>query len=109
MICAGENTSRDTSEEPQEPCNIAEEYCQVSFPQICLRKHFTRKLLGQCWSKVHRYTFAGKPAFSNMSGDLFLPLKNLGSFCSLLAQEFIYNLLDNNKQGLKLTGTICSF
>ena len=31
---------------------------------------------------------------------------NLGSFCSTLAQEFIYGLRDNNEQGSTLTGTL---
>ena len=43
----------------------------VNIFQIRLRQNCTRKLLVQCWPGAHRYTFAGKPAVSNMSGDLF--------------------------------------
>ena len=38
---------------------------------IRLRQHCTIKLLVQCWPRAHRYTSAGKPAISNMSGGLF--------------------------------------
>ena len=34
---------------------------------------------------------------------------NLGSFCSVLAREFIYGLRDNNEQGPTLTGTCQCF
>ena len=50
-----------------------------------LDQHFIRKLFSQCcpntsetklrkkcWSKARRYTWAGKPAVSNMSGGLLL-------------------------------------
>ena len=37
-----------------------------------LRQHCTRKLLVHYWARAHRYTFAGKPAVSNMSGSLLL-------------------------------------
>ena len=40
--------------------------------QIRLRQHCTRKLLAQCWPREHRHSFAGKPAVSNMSGDLII-------------------------------------
>ena len=43
----------------------------VNIFQIRLRQNCTRKLLVQCWPRAHRYTFAGIPAVSNMSGDLF--------------------------------------
>ena len=43
----------------------------VNIFQIRLRQNCTRKLLVQCWPRAHRYTFAGIPAASNMSGDLF--------------------------------------
>ena len=65
----------------------------------------------KCWLKARRYSFAGKPAVSNMSGRLFLTLgtislNNLGSFYSMLAREFIYELRNNNEQGPTLTGII---
>ena len=63
-----------------------------------------------CWLKAHRFTFAGKPTVSSMSGSLFLTgyyitiviitmisLNNLGPFCSMLAREFIFELWDNNE------------
>ena len=52
--------------------NIAKEYCLVNVVQICLRQYCTTKLLAQCWLKAYRYTFAEKPAVSNMSGSLVL-------------------------------------
>ena len=62
----------------------------------------------KCWLKARIYTFAGKSVVSNMSGSLFLTgyytLNNLGSFCSMLARDFIYELRDNNEQGPTLTG-----
>ena len=42
-----------------------------NFTWIYLGQHYIRKVLVQCWPRVHRYTFAGIPAFSNMSGGLF--------------------------------------
>ena len=63
----------------------------------------------KCWLKAHRCTFAGKPAFSNMSCSLFLTGYNIteqfGSFCLMLARKFIYELRDNNEQGPTLTET----
>ena len=40
--------------------------------QMRSRQHCTRKSLAQCWPRVHRYTFAGKPLVSKMSGGLFI-------------------------------------
>ena len=42
-----------------------------NFVWIYLGQHCIKKLLAQCWPREHRYTFAGKPAFPNMSGGLF--------------------------------------
>ena len=42
-----------------------------NFVWIYPGQHYIRKLLAQCRPRAHRYTFAGKPAFSNMSGGLF--------------------------------------
>ena len=55
-----------------------------------------------------------KPFFSNMPGGLFFNRvhyqgNNLGSFCSMLAQDFIYDFWDNNEQGPTLTGTLQVF
>ena len=35
-----------------------------------------------------------------------MSLNNLGSFCSILAREFIYGLRDKNEQGPALAGTM---
>ena len=55
------------------PCwdNLAWKYCLVNVAQICLRQHCTRKLFVYCWAKLHRYSFAEKPAVSNMPDSLF--------------------------------------
>ena len=42
-----------------------------NFVWIYLGQHCIRKLLAQCWPRADRYTFEWKPAFSDMSGDLF--------------------------------------
>ena len=72
------------------PCwnNIAQEYCLVNVVQICLRQHCTRKLLAQCWLKAHRYTFAEKPAVSNMSGSLVLT----GYYITEQSWLFLFNV-----------------
>ena len=43
----------------------------ILFSQCCPNTSETT-LHKKCWLKAHRYTFAGKPAVSNMSGSLFL-------------------------------------
>ena len=69
-----------------------------------------KKLLSQCWPReqTDRCTFRGKPAFANMS-DFFnwvYHQNNLGPFCSVLTEEFIYSLIaeQHNEQGPTLTG-----
>ena len=47
--------------------NIAQEYCLVNVVQIRLRQHCTRDV-----GSKRIYTFAEKPAVSNMPGSLFL-------------------------------------
>ena len=54
--------------------------------QVCLRQHYTRKL--QCWLKVHRCTFAEKPAVSNMSGSLVLT----GYYITEQSCPFLFNV-----------------
>ena len=79
------------------PCwnNIAQEYCLVNVVQICLRQHCTRKLLAQYWLKAHRYTFAEKPAVSNMSDSLVLTRNYITEqswlflFCSIQCQRLM--------------------
>ena len=39
-----------------------------NFVRINLGQLWIRKLLVQCWPRAHRYTFTGRPTFSNMSG-----------------------------------------
>ena len=43
----------------------------ILFSQSCTNTSETI-LHKKCWLKTRRYTFAGKPAVSNMSGSLFL-------------------------------------
>ena len=48
---------------------MLEQHCiRILFSQCCPKTTLHKR----CWLKVHIYTFAGKPAVSNMSGSLFL-------------------------------------
>ena len=38
-----------------------------NFVWIYLGQHCISKLLAQCWPRAHRYSFTGKPAFSNVA------------------------------------------
>ena len=75
--------------EPQSTNNFAQEYYLFNVVQTRLRKHCTWKLLVKCWPRSHGHVFAAP--------------NNLGSFCSMVAREFIY-LLGNNEQGPTVTG-----
>ena len=51
---------------------MLEQHCvRILFSQYCPNTSETT-LHKKCWLKAHRYTFAGKPAVSNMSDILFL-------------------------------------
>ena len=59
----------------------------ILFSQCCPNTSETT-LHKKCWLKAHRYTFAGKPAVSNMSDSLFLT----GYYITEQSWVFLFNV-----------------
>ena len=81
--------------------NVYEEYNLQNVVSTMLEQHCVRILFRQCcpntsettlhkkcWLKAHRYTFAGKPAVSNMSDSLFLT----GYYITEKSWVFLFNV-----------------
>ena len=80
---------------------MLEQHCiRLLFSQCCPNTSETT-LHKKCWLKMHRHTFAGKPAVSNMPGSLLL----IGYFITdqswvflFNVREFSYKLQDDTEQ-----------
>ena len=67
---------------------MLEQHCvRILFSQCCPNTSETT-LHKKCWLKMHRYTFAGKPAVSNMSDSLFLT----GYYITEQSGVFLFNV-----------------
>ena len=67
---------------------MLEQHCvRILFSQHCPNTSETA-LHKKCWLKAHIYTFAGKPAVSNMSDSLFLT----GYYITEQSWAFLFNV-----------------
>ena len=71
LICLSQHKKITFAMLARHPLTMMHRKIICNFTWIYLGQHYIRKVLVQCWPRVLRYTFAGIPAFSNMSGGLF--------------------------------------
>ena len=90
-----------------QPCiRILSSQSCPNMPETTLHKKISCALLDQ---SAQMYFCRKTGCFRHVWQSVFqsdtIPPNNLGSFCSMLTREFIYNLQDKSEQGPTLTGT----